>query len=665
MNSMRFPLVVGMTAALPVIALALSPVLAGQNVAPKGSAPGAGQDAPKPPVGPGAEVPDPLGPDLFIAIHENDLPRVKELLARGAKPNGRNWLGLTPLLWAASLGNDAACAALLEAGADIKTDSNFGGPLEVAAWGRNPALIKRLLERGVAPSKQRGDGYTALMTAAENGDAEIVKLLLAAKANPNTPDGYGMTALAHAARRGQTETARLLLAAGAKAETTDKGGRTPLMYAAMNGNAPIVQLLLGKGARAAAKDTKGETALLLAAKYSGSAEVARLLARAGGGSEKDGQGRTAASLALRRGYGAYAAALNPQARNIVVSTNVGGASARMNEARRAVLKSLSLLETTTKNFTARSGETCVSCHHQGLGLMATGVLKSLGYRIDENLAESEQKVVTGFFEADLPKLRELVGHPEMYKHAPAVDMQEFPPLVGGAFAALNSHGKPSTEALAAMTTILARQQAADGGWKYGFERAPQQSSRFTFTAYAIQAMKAYLPAPLAKERDERIARAVAWMTATPAVTNEDRTFKLLGLKWADAPQAAIAQAKADLLKTQRPDGGWAQFAGATPAGDVFRRSDAYATGQALYALHIGGGLPTNDPAYGRGVAYLLRTQDEDGSWYVNKRAIQANNYFDTGFPHGQSQYASYNGTAWAAMALGLAAKAAPAATATR
>ena len=49
--------------------------------------------------------------------------------------------------------------------------------------------------------------------------------------------------------------------------------------------------------------------------------------------------------------------------------------------------------------------------------------------------------------------------------------------------------------------------------------------------------------------------------------------------------------------------------------------------------------------------FLLRTQEEDGSWFVNKRAMPINNYFDAAFPHGQSQYASFNATCWATMAL--------------
>ena len=131
------------------------------------------------------------------------------------------------------------------------------------------------------------------------------------------------------------------------------------------------------------------------------------------------------------------------------------------------------------------------------------------------------------------------------------------------------------------------------------------------------------------------------MLNTPAKISEDRASRLLGLKWLrhKDTKKAVAEIKAD----QRPDGGWAQLPNLS--------SDAYATGQALYALHEGGGMPVNDPIYQKGVKFLLRNQDEDGSWFVNKRAIPANNYFDGGFPHGQSQYSSFNGSCWALMAL--------------
>ena len=79
-------------------------------------------------------------------------------------------------------------------------------------------------------------------------------------------------------------------------------------------------------------------------------------------------------------------------------------------------------------------------------------------------------------------------------------------------------------------------------------------------------------------------------------------------------------------------------------------SDAYATGQALYALHVSGTSPESG-VYEKGVAYLLRTQLEDGTWFVRSRAFGFQPYFESGFPHGTDQFISASATAWAAIAL--------------
>lgn len=85
-------------------------------------------------------------------------------------------------------------------------------------------------------------------------------------------------------------------------------------------------------------------------------------------------------------------------------------------------------------------------------------------------------------------------------------------------------------------------------------------------------------------------------------------------------------------------------------------SDAYATGQALVALREAGTMAVTDPAYRRGVEYLLSTQLEDGSWYVRSRAIPFQPYFESGFPHGLDQWISAAATNWATRALLPAAK---------
>ena len=59
-------------------------------------------------------------------------------------------------------------------------------------------------------------------------------------------------------------------------------------------------------------------------------------------------------------------------------------------------------------------------------------------------------------------------------------------------------------------------------------------------------------------------------------------------------------------------------------------------------------------AYQKGVQYLLRTQLEDGSWFMRSRAFAFQPYFETGFPHGTNQFISAAATSWATMALAYA-----------
>ena len=73
------------------------------------------------------------------------------------------------------------------------------------------------------------------------------------------------------------------------------------------------------------------------------------------------------------------------------------------------------------------------------------------------------------------------------------------------------------------------------------------------------------------------------------------------------PQNCNPHAKA-LVAEQQPDGGWAQLPTLS--------SDAYATGQAIYALSVGAGLKHDHPAIEHGRRYLVQTQLADGTWHV-------------------------------------------------
>ena len=62
-------------------------------------------------------------------------------------------------------------------------------------------------------------------------------------------------------------------------------------------------------------------------------------------------------------------------------------------------------------------------------------------------------------------------------------------------------------------------------------------------------------------------------------------------------------------------------------------------------------MAPSNPVYRRGVDYLLRAQQEDGTWHVITRALTFQPYFESGFPYGHDQWISQAGTAMATMAL--------------
>ena len=187
-------------------------------------------------------------------------------------------------------------------------------------------------------------------------------------------------------------------------------------------------------------------------------------------------------------------------------------------------------------------------------------------------------------------------------------------------------------------------QTPEGYWK---TRWPPAADEFGRPA-DHGAGRLYLEALRASGRSgrdpARVARAAAWLEkATREHPGAGIPVDGPGLVRRGA--AAIQRAANALAAAQRADGGWNQLDG--------MGSDAYATGQALYALNAAGKMPTSDAVYQKGVQYLLRSQDADGSWHVKTRSIWVQPYFESGFPYGQDQFISAAGTAWATMALSM------------
>ena len=89
-------------------------------------------------------------------------------------------------------------------------------------------------------------------------------------------------------------------------------------------------------------------------------------------------------------------------------------------------------------------------------------------------------------------------------------------------------------------------------------------------------------APKNTETAERIAKAKMWLLNSEPKNSEDRASRLLGLGLCSADGSVLSKAMLAIKADQHSDGGWGQLPGMS--------SDAYATGQALFALHECGGI---------------------------------------------------------------------------
>jgi hypothetical protein len=278
-------------------------------------------------------------------------------------------------------------------------------------------------------------------------------------------------------------------------------------------------------------------------------------------------------------------------------------------------------------------ETCTSCHHQLLPEIPLKLARERGVPFDETVAQETTTAALAF-------LKDLDAAVQGYDF---IDIY----FNGWELVAAHAAGVAPNLTTAAYAQLIASCQSADGSWTTIDVRPPQSYSPFSATAICAQAVRLYLPEPLKNERATCIRRAKEWLLKAQPRTTEDRALQLLGLHWTGADVDVCKKTARQLLKEQREDGGWSQLTGMA--------SDAYSTGEVLVALREGAGLATNDLAYQRGLRFLLKTQEADGSWHVKSRlhppAPVSPPYFDTEFPYQHNQFISMTGNSWAASAM--------------
>ena len=567
---------------------------------------------------------------LMFAVLYGDAPFMRELLAAGANVRAASDSGATALMWA--MGDVEKTRLLLDHGADMNARSLDGRtPLMIAAGtpGATPT-VKLLLERGAEVNVGGPALYgptTALTEAAFAGNEEAFSMLVAAGANLTA----GPAALGLALRSGCMRCAEVLL----------KAYPQPLITGTMVNSGPPAgpglgtPMFLERGASIDARDASGRSMLMIAAASEAMPvdAIKALLARKMNVNERNALGETPLTLARRHGEtpvvkllldaGASDEALPP-----------APAASPATSVRQALERAVPLLQRSDVAFLRKSG--CVSCHNNSLTPLALSAARKLGVKSDETVESSQAKKIGAYLETWRERALQGVSIPGEADTVSYI-------LVGLAAAQY-----PPDIATDAHAILVKRAQAADGRWRIFASRPPIESSDVQVTALSMRALQAYAPRTRKAEFDRSIANAAVWLRSATVRTTEERAFQLLGMSWSSTPRSQMEPAARGLLAQQRQDGGWAQLPTMT--------SDAYATGQALYALVQSGTVSPTAPEFRRGVEFLLKTQLADGSWYVPTRAIAIQPLFDAEFPHGRDAFISAAATNWATMALALAPK---------
>jgi ankyrin repeat protein len=327
---------------------------------------------------------------------------------------------------------------------------------------------------------------------------------------------------------------------------------------------------------------------------------------------------------------------------ILVASTVSAQT--VSEARAAVTRALPILQQSAASFASQRA--CVSCHHNSLAVLTFRLARERGFAIDAKTLDAVESRT----------FRELRTANAFDDAVQVASLSDPTPNDSYLLLAARAAGIRSDLTTGVYARRIARWQRGDGHWITSDFRPPHSSSVFTATATAIRAVQSYLPPELSDERAAVLRRAREWLNNTRPQSTEDASFRVMGLVWAAASADETRAAGRDLIERQRSDGGWPQL----PRYD----SDAYSTGEALYALREAG-VPISDPAWQKGLKFLVSTQARDGTWRVRTRMLSpatvSPEYFATGFPYGKDEFLSFAGSCGATLALLTASPELPAA----
>ncbi len=184
-------------------------------------------------------------------------------------------------------------------------------------------------------------------------------------------------------------------------------------------------------------------------------------------------------------------------------------------------------------------------------------------------------------------------------------------------------GLPYDDNIVKLSEWLMSKQEPGGAFSIDRVEPPiEQGSIMTTTNSLLCISRAW---EMTKEKrfNDSLDKGVTWLEAAQAQTTQDYVYQVIGLSMLnrEGSKEVIRRKVEELYTLQRADGGWSEL----PALD----SNAYSTGQVLYALKTAG-ESIADLRFKKGVENLLATQQVQGSWpCVNSQAKRPSDFSAT------------------------------------
>jgi hypothetical protein len=254
----------------------------------------------------------------------------------------------------------------------------------------------------------------------------------------------------------------------------------------------------------------------------------------------------------------------------------------------------------------KSERHCVSCHHAALVIWSFHEARQRGFAVDEPVLAELTKWVAESGDGKTG--------PERSAAAPRAASSK------ATYFALGLGANPNPDAVSqeGMKLLLATvkgDQLENGSWSAWPETRPPIFGNSDETLTALSTL-ALLPAAATGDEAAKAARdrGIRWLAETKS-DDDPQSLALRLVLWQrlGRPAGEREPLLRRIQERQNADGGWSQ------TKDL--ASDAWATGQALYAL-AHAGVPPVDPAVERAHLFLMKTQRDDGSWPMTSRPVQ-------------------------------------------